>query len=306
MTRVSTFGNYQSALLDMMTTQARGAEAQARVSTKKNATSLAGFGRTSETVTALKSSASRIQGFIETGKTVAARMTMQDLAFDRVGDSARAARQAIADALAANRVEGLMADMQSLFQAVQDGMNMQHQGKYLFAGSASDTAPVTVRTMAELAALGDTAAAFANRGKPQSSWLDEGVTMTTGFLADAVGSELFDIFRDLQLYHQGTPLEGQPDQAAKDFLTAIMGRLEAATTELTNVQAVNGAMQSRVDTLLESQEGRQIALETLLSDKTDADMARALADVELAQLSLQASAQVISQLRNSSLLNYLR
>lgn len=44
MTRVSTFGNYQSALLHLMNAQARGEEAQNKVNTKKNATDLVGFG----------------------------------------------------------------------------------------------------------------------------------------------------------------------------------------------------------------------------------------------------------------------
>ena len=70
MTRVATFGNYQSALLNLMNTQIRSAEAQERVSTQKNATDLTGFGRKSETLTALKGSQSRIQGFIDTAEAV--------------------------------------------------------------------------------------------------------------------------------------------------------------------------------------------------------------------------------------------
>ena len=72
MNRVATFGNYQSALLDLMKAQTRAADAQERVSTQKNATDLTGFGRQSETLTALKGAQSRIQGFIDTSKAVSA------------------------------------------------------------------------------------------------------------------------------------------------------------------------------------------------------------------------------------------
>ena len=44
----------------------------------------------------------------------------------------------------------------------------------------------------------------------------------------------------------------------------------------------------------------------ILSGKTDANMAEAVTELELAQISLQASAQVVSQLRQVSLLDYLR
>ena len=84
MTRVATFGNYQSALLDLMKAQTRAADAQERVSTQKNATDLTGFGRQSETLTALKGAQSRIVGFMDTAKAVSARLTTQNLALTQI------------------------------------------------------------------------------------------------------------------------------------------------------------------------------------------------------------------------------
>jgi len=85
-----------------------------------------------------------------------------------------------------------------------------------------------------------------------------------------------------------------------------MGRFEAAAKGMVELQAANGGMQNRVDRLLESQEARKISIDTILSGKTDANMAEAVTELELAQISLQASAQVVSQLRQVSLLDYLR
>lgn len=315
MTRVSTFGNYQSALLDLMSAQSRAETAQKKVNTQKNATDLVGFGRGSETVSALKSSQTRIQTFIDTNKAVAARLETQDLAMDRVADAATAARQALADAIAAGRMDALMGSLESLFMEAQDGLNMKHQGKYLFSGGAVDRAPVDLpdipgqpgaTMMAKLAALPDENAAFRNDQLKQSSWLDEKVSMDTGFLADAMGAELFAIFRDIQLAHEAAPLEGQMTDAQKAFLTTQMGRFEAAAKGVVELQAANGGMQNRVDRLLESQEARKISVDTILSGKTDANMAEAVVELEMAQVALQASAQVISQLRQVSLLDYLR
>lgn len=315
MTRVSTYGNYQSALLDLMSAQSRAEMAQKMVNTHKNATDLVGFGRGSETVSALKSSQTRIQTFIDTNKAVAARLETQDLAMDRVADAATAARQVLADAIAAGRMDALMGSLESLFMEAQDGLNMKHQGKYLFSGGAVDRAPVDLpdipgqpgaTMMAKLAALPDENAAFRNDQLKQSSWLDENVSMNTGFLADAMGAELFAIFRDIQLAHEAAPLEGQMTDAQKAFLTTQMGRFEAAAKGVVELQAANGGMQNRVDRLLESQEARKISVDTILAGKTDANMAEAVVELEMAQIALQASAQVISQLRQVSLLDYLR
>jgi flagellar hook-associated protein 3 FlgL len=311
MTRVSTFGNYQSALLHLMNAQSRGEEAQNKVSTKKNATDLVGFGRTSETVSALKSSQTRIQGFIDTSKTVADRLASQDLGLDRVADAATAGRLAIANAIAAGRMDGLMAAMETEFKMAQDGLNMKHQGKFVFSGGAVDQQAVVLPALPagtdleKLAAMPAAGDAFRNDPLKQKSWLDENVTMDTGVLANEVGQELFNVFRDLQILHQTTPLTGQMTDAQKTALTTLMGRFETAAKGVVDVQSRNGAMQARVDTLLESQEGRKISIDTILSGKTDANMAQAVTELEMAQIAIQASAQVISQLRQVSLLNYL-
>ena len=306
MTRVSTYGNYQSALLDLMSAQTRAQDAQERVSTQKNATDLVGFGRGSETLTALKSSQARIQGFIDTGDVVAARLGAQDLAFSRISDGAGGARQAIADALASGRLDGLMLELQTQFQIAQDGLNTKHQGRYLFAGGNTETAPVEVMTMADLAAAPSVASTFTNDTLKQASRLDEGTTMETGFLADETGTDLFQIFRDIQIFHQTTPIDGQGTEAIKAFLTAQLSRLDAASANVTNLAARNGSMQNRVEAILKSQDEQKTSLEALVSGKTDADMAQALTDLQLSQVAIQASAQVISQLRQTSLLDFLR
>ena len=308
MTRVSTFGNYQSALLNLMSAQSRGLEAQKRLSTEKIADDLSGYGRGAETLTALKSAQSRITGFIQTGEAVAARLTTQALAFDRVAAGADGARQAIAEAIAAGRADGLMLEMQSYFQTAQDGLNAKHQGRYLFAGGDTQNQPVTVDTLADLAAAPDVASVFANDELATVSRLDENATLQTGFLADDVGTELFQIFRDIQEYHTGPngPIDGQIDDATRDFLTTQLGRLRDAHNNVTEVAARSGAIQARVDSILTSHDNQKISLQELIGDRTDADPAQAVTDLQMAQFSIQASAQVISQLQSTSLLNLLR
>lgn len=305
MTRVSTFGNYESALANLMFAQTRANEAQERVSTQKIATDLTGFGRQSETLTALKSTQSRIQGFMDAASAVADRLSAQDLAFDRIANGTGGTRQAIADALAAGRLDGLMLEIQGQFQIVQDGLNAKHQGRYLFAGGNVETAPVEVMTMAELAAAPGVADAFANDTLKHKSRVDEGTVLETGFLADEVGTDIFQIFRDIQTFHQTTPLNGAIDDATRDFLTGILQRLDAGRETVTDTAARNGSMQNRVDAIIASQTEQKNALDEVLAGKTDADMAQAITDLQLSQVAIQAAAQVVNQLRSVSLLNFL-
>lgn len=307
MTRVATFGNYQSALLDLMAAQTRAADAQERVSTQKNATDLTGFGRQSETLTALKGAQSRIQGFIDTTAAVTARLTTQDLALTQIGDGIAGLQETVGGALATGSAGPLMLELESYFKTIRGGLTMRHQGGYLFAGASTSASPVTVATLGELAAAPTVASVFANDTLKAASRVAEGTTLETGFLADELGSEVFEILRDIQIYHAGAtgPLTGKITDAQKTFLTTQLARLDQAATGVINKTAQTGSVANQVDNVAKSLKSQLISLDELVADRTDADMAKAITDLELSQVAIQASAQVISQLRQVSLLNYL-
>lgn len=308
MTRVATYGNYQSALLNLMTTQARAAEAQERVSTQKNATDLTGFGRQSETLTALKGAQSRIQGFIDTAEAVTSRLTTQDLAMTQINDGISGLREAIGNALSTDSAGSLMLEMEGQFQSIRGGLNMRHQGGYLFAGASTTTAPLTPANLAELAAAPTIPSVFNNDTLKTASRVADGTTLETGFLADELGTDVLNILRDVQNFHatagQG-PLTGKLTEAQKTFLTTQLGRLEQAATAVVDKIAKTGSLAKQVESISAGHTAQKNALDELVSGRTDADMARAVTDLQLSQIAIQASAQVIGQLRQVSLLNYL-
>lgn len=307
MTRVSTFGNYQSALLDLMSAQTRAADAQERVSTQKNATDLTGFGRQSETLTSLKGAQSRIQGFMDTSEAVTARLTTQDLALTQIDDGVAGLREAVGSVLATDSAGSLMLELEGRFQAIRSGLTTRHQGGYLFSGASTSTPPMTITTLAELAAAPDVASVFHNDTLKTASRVAEGTTLETGFLADELGSEVMEILRDIQIYHAGAngPLDGKVTAAQKAFLTTQLGRLEQAANGVIDKTAKTGSMVNQVKTVLKGHQGQLNSLDELVGNRTDADMAVAITDLQMSQVAIQASAQVISQLRQVSLLNYL-
>lgn len=307
MTRVSTFGNYQSALLDLMTAQSRAAEAQERVSTQKNATDLVGFGRQSETLTALKAAQSRIQGFMDTSEAVTARLTTQDIALNQVVDGIAGIRSAVGNALATDSAGSLMLELEGMFQSVRGGINMRHQGGYLFSGAKTNVAPMDVANLGELQAAPSVASIFRNDTLKTASRVSEGTTLQTGFLANDVGTDVMEILRDIQIYHTGAngPLTGKLNETQKAFLTAQMARLDQASTGAIDKTATTGALAKQVENVSTSHKAQMGSLDELVSNRTDADMAKAVTDLQLSQVAIQASAQVINQLRQVSLLNFL-
>lgn len=307
MNRVATFGNYQSALLDLMSAQTRALEAQERVSTQKNATDLTGFGRQSETLTALKGAQSRLQGFVDTSEAVTARLTTQDLALTQISDGVEAVRASIGNALASDSATSLMLELEGQFQTIRGGLNMRHQGGYLFAGTQVNTPPLDITNLTELAAAPSVASIFHNDTLKTASRVAEGTTLETGFLANEVGTDIMDVLRDIQNYNTGPngPLTGKLTETQKAWLSTQLSRLESAGQGVIDKGATTGSLANQVDSIVKGHNAQLESLSELVSKRTDADMAKAVTDLQLSQIAIQASAQVISQLRQVSLLNFL-
>ncbi len=175
MTRVATFSNYQSALLDLMSAQSRAQQAQERIDSGRIATDMAGYGRQSESITSLKSTQARLQGFVEAGKTAAGRLDAQNLAMGQVYAGGTGAREAIANALSAGKLDSLMGELGLKFQTMQSGLNGSFQGQYLFAGGRTDALPATAKTLSDLTAAATVNDVFANdtlKHKYVGTWID--------------------------------------------------------------------------------------------------------------------------------------
>lgn len=317
MNRVSTNGNYQSALLNLMKAQQAQDEAGKRVQTGKLHTDMTGFGRASETLTALNASQARVQGFLDTGEAVAARLDAQDLSINLMADSLTAAREAVANALASDQGSTLMLDLDGQFQSLINGMNYRHQGGYLYAGANTTQPPVSISSLTALAAAPSVESVLTNDQIKSVSRLAENTSVETGFLADGftfiepdgTESHIFEIFRDIKAFHDDPatgPLTGKPTDAQKAFLIDQLKRLDTATTATTDTAARNGSLAKRLDQITDSHDAQMLSLGSLMSARTDADPLRAVTDLQLSQVAVQASAQVVAQLKDVSLLNFLR
>lgn len=306
MTRVSTGEGWNSALLNLMNAQQRQFDAQARVSSEKVATDLKGYGRSSETLTAFKSAQARLNGFVANGDAVASRLTSQDLGLTSLADAADGARQAINDALASGRGDALMVGLEGFFQTTVDALNAKHEGRFLFAGARTDTKPVNADTLSDLTAAPSVGSLFTNDQLKAASRLDDYTVVETGFLADELGTDVLEAFKSVQAFQEATPFSGQLTDAQRSFLEGIVGSFQSANEDATNAAARNGSLQLRVETHVTSQKDQADSLEQIIGKRTDVDMAEAITKLQQAQLSVQASAQVIAQLRGVSLLDLLK
>jgi flagellar hook-associated protein 3 FlgL len=308
MTRVSTVGNYSSVLANLMAAQQRQNEAGDKVSTQKNGSSLKDYATQAETLTAMRTVQTRLDVYTDQNKLVADRLTNQDSGLSQVADAAEQTRQSIADALASGRADTLMEDLQSQFRNAVEGLNTRYNGKYLFAGGQIDTQPFTGMNLSDLTAAPSVASLFKNDDFKSQAKVDESTTITTGVLASDVGTNLMSAYKQIQAFQQGAngPFTGQLTDAQRTFLEGQLTSWQSLGSDLTNQVGRNGMLQSRVDGVKTDLVARSDTLSTMMGEITDADMGKAATDLQMAQMSLQASAQVFMSLQSSSLLNLLK
>lgn len=309
MTRVSSNGNYSAVLANIQAAQQRQMEAGARVSTQKQGTDLKGYARNAEMLTAMKSIDARIGGYLEQSKLITDKLTTQDFALSQLTSSAQGTRETIAQALASGRADTLMQDLQGFFRNSVDGLNARYGGKYVFAGGQIDTLPVSATALADLTNPAYVISDFFHNDEfLTQAKVDDSTTVTTGLLADDLGTDLLTAFKDIQAFNESVdgPFQGNLTDNQRAFLEGVMDTWDSVHKDLINHTARNGMVQTRVDSVKVDLASRKISLAGMMGGITDADPAEAATALQQAGVAVQAAAQVFLSLQNSSLLNVLR
>lgn len=177
-------------------------------------------------------------------------------------------------------------------QLVQLG-NTEVAGQAIFAGTKTDVNPFTITS-------GDT---VAYQGNNESQSIAVGENQTVQILVPGssifTGSStnIFDSLRDLL-----TALEGND----RNGIQAGLGNLDLATAQISDAQGTVGALANRLQVTHDALDTATLTISKAISDNQDADLAKAIAQLSLQQVSVQAASQAFARIFDTSLLNYLR
>jgi flagellar hook-associated protein 3 FlgL len=308
-TRVSTVGNYSAILQNLLAAQARQAEAGEQVATQKNGKDLKDYARSAEMLTGMRSLQTRLNVYTEQNKLIGDKLATQDMALNQIMDAGNAARQAILDAIASDRADTLIEELQAQMRNAVEGANTRYGGKSLFAGGQVDTKPVTAQQMSDLTLPpGIIGAFFQNDRFKAQAKLDDSTTVTTGMLADEILTGFMTGLQAIQGFHEGVdgPFNGRLTDAQRTFLQNQLSSWDTIRSDLTLVVGKNGLVQQRVEKVADDLSERTTTLAGMMGDIVDADMAKAAVNLQSAQMAVQAAAQVFLTLQSASLLNFLR
>jgi len=307
-TRVTTAGSYASMIANLKAAQAAQLAAGNKLSTQRNGDSLKAYAGSAELLTGLRTTQTQLTTYQDKSQALASKLDAQNTGLTRVSDAATQIRQLMTEALASGRADTLVSDIQGQMSSAVAGLNTQYDGKYLFAGGQVNTKPVTATSLSDLTASGVTVAdVFKNDDYTVTAKVDDATTLSTGFKADDVGTDMMAALQAFQAFNEGPngPFKGELTAAQQSFLEGQLSNWSTIGQNLNLSVARNGSNQARVESVASDLEARQTSVTTMIGGITDADLAQASAELEQAQLSVQSAAYVFNAFKQSSLIDFL-
>jgi flagellar hook-associated protein 3 FlgL len=201
--------------------------------------------------------------------------------------------QARSDTTSAQGRVTIAQEVRQLHRQLIQLANTEVSGQPVFAGTKTDAPPFVL-------GIGD---AVSYQGNSESQSIAVGPNQTTQIVLP--GDQVFsgattNIFDDLA--NLLTALETNSGAG----IEVGIGDLDQAIDQFSVAQGQIGAIANRLDTAQGTSLVVSEAIQKILSDQTDTDLATALTELQVQQTAYQATSQTFTRLFDGSLLNFLR
>ncbi len=306
MTRISTLSAQQAVVSQMLRAQARLADDQRQVATGYKSDTFKGIARDASALISAQAIDSRTSQFIELGQQVGAVVSIQDTALSGIYDAAKGLRDSILGSLANNSGRTVSVDLDSAFVSGKAMLNTRYAGKFLFAGARSDVQPFNPADISTLATVATPIADFFQNSQQKAQVrIEQNVIVQHGVLASDMGLDMMASIKRMAEYDAATPFSEALTPADRAILQAEVANLDNVLSGIIKLQANNGFVANRIESVVIRQEALENVNKQLIADLSEVDMAEAITRFNRDQLAIEASYSLIRQLSQISLLNFL-
>lgn len=305
--RIGTAAAAQLMLAQMQKQEVALDTANRQVTTGQLSDTYAGYGDKTAVMEGARSAASHADANAAAAQLASTRLDLQDTQLSALSTLVGDVRGAITKAAADQDATSLMSELDGYFSQAVQILNTKDANGYLFAGENSQTPPVNVTSLAQLAALPSVSQAFDNGQIATSVRIGDNQTVQVGQLASDLGTQLFQLFQQVAQFDQGGsgPFATKTTQAQQSFLESAMPGASGAMTAINAAAAQNGVRFAAVKTAMDQQQANATVYKTFVSNIQDVDLGQAMSKLSQDQVALQAAYQVSSTLNRTTLLDYL-
>lgn len=303
MTRVADFAQSQRIFSYILETQKRLNEEQVQASSGKKSQTYTGIAPDVRRLVNLESAHSRTAQFVANNKLVDDRLQVMETNVSDVFDVISKFKSLLINARNANNSADLTMPIQakSMLDQIASLLNVQQDGRYLFAGSRTDTRPVDESALPVSftipSADGSASAYYQGDSVKLSVQADENYSVDYGVTADDPAFE--QAIRALQMVIVGPPNDPATlDEALRVTNQAIDG--------VSNVRTRIGDSRAALDSANKRHDEFQLFAEKTISDIQNADVTQVISKLNSDQVALEASFTALGRLSQLTLSNFLR
>jgi flagellar hook-associated protein 3 FlgL len=189
-------------------------------------------------------------------------------------------------------------EVTQLTEAVKQDADTQYAGQYVFAGTATTTAPYEAGANDEY--KGDNGSVMRTTGPGTSIAVNSELDSVLGNGQPSGDGKLLDVLRTTaQHLQEGTP-------AAREALSTDISNLDKGMEALTQVEAVSGSATTQLQTASTRIESLQSSITQALAGTEDADFAKVATNYSNEQAAYSAALRAAASIVQESLLDFLR
>lgn len=230
-------------------------------------------------------------------------VTASEAALSRITQTVQRARELLVqggnDSNGQVAREGIAAEIESLIEDVKQEANVTYGGRFIFAGTETDTRPYELGGADTYAGNEGTVARVIGTGV--SLTVNVNIKELLGEGQAAGDSKLLDVLRDV-----AENLRGGTAADAEALRGTDLARLDENLDEITRVRAVVGATTDRLQTAGTRIEELEESSLKQLSDVRDADVPEALVNYSTQQAAYETALKAGARIVQPSLLDFLR
>lgn len=279
-------------------TQARIRDTQSAIASGRTVDRYADIPDTAGLLIRARSDLADTSGFIGRNERLLDRMNIADGAVGAIGGIAERMRSLLVNRLdaATGSAVPLDSEIDSALEQIAAQLNLEIDGRYVFGGSRTDTAPVALPSPPP--ASNDPGLYYRGDSVAVTARVAPDVELSYGVTAADEGFAML-----ISALGQAKAAHAAQDRAG---LESALTDLTAAIDGIADLRGAMGASAARLEAITESQRSTELYLDETISRIEATDMPTALARLAEDQASLEAAYITVSRLSSLSLADYLR
>lgn len=269
---------------------------------------LRGYGDTAGRVISFRSVLAQSTARAATAERAVARLEVQDLAIGRIEAAGNDLRATLFSAVTSSNGLAVQAALDSAFGVFSSTLNESWEDAPLFSGQANVSRVSLTNAVTDLTSGVTAATLFDESARGFEQDFGDGFDVKVGVKASEFATDLFVAIGQVQEVLLAAPGDfGSPlSAAATATLNAAISTLDGGLVATRNAQGRNGVVLQRSEAFAVRERSRADLLTRELGKVADADLAVVAMQLSAAQTQYEAAAQVFSQIRELSLVNFLR